>query len=312
MRNWYNFNVAILPRGYSHFATQDLIPRSTTMKVSASALTALLLAPLAVAKDATNLRSSPIEDSSCNRAPDKKTCFRTVDATTQEPCSWCEAGAIPSECMSQDQANELPPGVFDCSSPGTFLFNDKKHVLHTKDGANDICDGGVKSIAGYMDISGSDYDKKGQNKHLFFWMFEKRGEVKDDTPFIVWLTGGPGCSSTLALLSENGPCTVNDDGASTSLNPHSWTEAAHVLWLDQPAGVGFSYGSEDDSNEAMVSEDAYYFLQGFFQTYPEYAGHPLYVVGESYGTYRRWSHSMQWRSHLLQAAITLRRLRTAS
>jgi cathepsin A (carboxypeptidase C) len=84
-------------------------------------------------------------------------------------------------------------------------------------------------------------------------------------------------------LTENGPCSVNDDGASTSVNPYSWTEASHVLWLDQPAGVGFSYGEETDSNEEMVGEDAYYFLQAFFQTYPEYASNPLFIVGESYG-----------------------------
>jgi cathepsin A (carboxypeptidase C) len=84
-------------------------------------------------------------------------------------------------------------------------------------------------------------------------------------------------------LTENGPCSVNEDGASTTVNPYSWTEAAHVLWLDQPAGVGFSYGEETDSNEVMVGEDAYYFLQAFFQTYPEYASNPLFIVGESYG-----------------------------
>lgn len=99
---------------------------------------------------------------------------------------------------------------------------------------------------------------------------------------IIWLTGGPGCSSTLALLTENGPCSVNPDGETTTINPYSWTETAHVLWLDQPAGVGYSYGSETDANEKMVSEDAYYFLQGFFKKYPEYSKSPFYVVGESY------------------------------
>ena len=77
-------------------------------------------------------------------------------------------------------------------------------------------------------------------------MFEKRvnddeveekakdnDEDGDEIPLVVWLTGGPGCSSTLALLTENGPCKVNDDGKSTTVNPYSWTEAAHVLWLDQ-------------------------------------------------------------------------------
>eukprot|EP00536_Pseudo-nitzschia_multiseries_P008314 jgi/Psemu1/325142/estExt_fgenesh1_pg.C_2100002 len=142
------------------------------------------------------------------------------------------------------------------------------------------------------------YDEFG-DKHLFFWMFEKRESDDDanananaktetktkdeDIPFVVWLTGGPGCSSTLALLTENGPCSVTKDGTGTTVNPHSWTEAAHVLWLDQPAGVGFSYGDENDSGEGMVGEDAYYFFQAFFKAHPEYAANPLYIIGESYG-----------------------------
>jgi cathepsin A (carboxypeptidase C) len=52
--------------------------------------------------------------------------------------------------------------------------------------------------------------------------------------------------------------------------------------LDQPAGVGFRYGDENDSGEAMVSEDAYFFFQAFFQAHPEYANSPFYVIGESY------------------------------
>jgi cathepsin A (carboxypeptidase C) len=148
-----------------------------------------------------------------------------------------------------------------------------------------------------MDIDGSKYDENGEDKHLFFWMFEKRDDDDDDEsssetplpdddveiPFVVWWTGGPRCSSTLALLSENGPCKVSKDGKSTTVNPFSWTEAAHVLWLDQPAGVGFSYREESDSGEEMISEDVYYFLQAFFQTHPEYASAPLYIIGESYG-----------------------------
>jgi len=181
------------------------------------------------------------------------------------------------------------------TSSYSFLDDGIQHVLEHKkhEGSDaDLCDGSSASISGYMSLTGSDFDKK-NDKHLFFWMFEKRPseeEVADDDddeviPFVVWLTGGPGCSSTLALLSENGPCSVNEDGTSTTVNPYSWTEKAHVLWLDQPAGVGFSYGTENDKNEEMVGEDAYYFLQAFFKTYPEYAASVpfLNIVGESYG-----------------------------
>lgn len=225
----------------------------------------------------------------CNSIKNKEQCISSKDG--DESCVWCECQAVPSVCVSKDQADSLPPGVFECSSPdGEFHFvEDKVHRLkenHIEQGS-DFCDPASKSISGYMDISGSKYDQNGENKHLFFWMFEKRNtdlvESKEEIPFVVWLTGGPGCSSTLALLTENGPCSVNSDGESTKTNPYSWTEAAHVLWLDQPAGVGYSYGTENDTGEEMVSEDAYYFLQAFFQSHPEYVKSPLYIIGESYG-----------------------------
>ena len=49
--------------------------------------------------------------------------------------------------------------------------------------------------------------------------------------------------------------------------------------------MGYSYGQDNDSNEEMISEDAYYFLQAFFQSEDgqKYKNNPLYIVGESYG-----------------------------
>ena len=233
--------------------------------------------------------------SPCNVLRDEKKCLATKDESGGA-CVWCQCQAVPPLCVTEDQSKQLPPGVFDCSSqnseePGLFglfqFLEDRSYYLKENDhGNSDLCDPSSKSISGYVDIKGSKYDENGEDKHLFFWMFEKRNQdenvSKEEIPFIVWLNGGPGCSSTMGLLTENGPCSVNPDGKSTTVNPHSWTEAAHVLWLDQPAGVGFSYGSETDSGEAMVSEDAYYFFQAFFQTHPEYAKSPLYIFGESY------------------------------
>jgi len=273
-------------------------------------------AVIAAAKETPPTRSSShlrgLQEDPCNSAKTQADCFATSDASHQS-CQWCDFPAIGKECLSADQANGLPPDEVDCSTPGAsaaaaasadvskvmFSFSDtvgrgdlSVTVKETAHGNSDLCDADSTSYSGYMDIKGSEYDKNGEDKHLFYWMFEKRGQssadtatVKedDDTPFIVWLTGGPGCSSTMALLTENGPCTVDQGGASTSTNPYSWTESAHVLWLDQPAGVGYSYGAETDVNEQMVGEDAYYFLQAFFKTHPEYASSPLYIVGESYG-----------------------------
>lgn len=269
------------------------------------------------------------QENGCNDVHTERACESTQ--FDGETCVWCSSQAVASVCVSKDQSSVVPPAVFHCDKSGdntdkatkvkkeddgfpkkkqpSFFHHTQSHEFEGKPGieyhvnanhhvANDdaICDGSSKSISGYMDIKGSEFDEDGQNKHLFFWMFEKRPSEEDTTtvedngdddepiPFIVWLTGGPGCSSTLALLAENGPCKVNKDGEGTSANPNSWTESAHVLWLDQPAGVGFSYGDlDDDKNEEMVAEDAYYFLQAFFKTYPEYLKSPLYIVGESYG-----------------------------
>ena len=254
----------------------------------------LLAIALCVSTTTAQRLGSSLSETSCNKAPDQATCAQTADSETGLPCEWCLAGAIPSECMSQEQAQQLPPGVFDCSIPSKkqkqFQFAQGPTLLNLNvkemEGDDNFCDPASKSISGYMDIKGSTYDQEGEDKHLFFWMFEKRNIRADENPtkipFIVWLTGGPGCSSTLALLTENGPCSVNPDGKTTSVNEYAWTEAAHVLWLDQPAGVGFSYGQETDTNEAMVAEDAFWFFQALFQTYPEYSHNPLYIVGESY------------------------------
>eukprot|EP01127_Copromyxa_protea_P008024 TRINITY_DN1827_c0_g1_i2.p1 TRINITY_DN1827_c0_g1~~TRINITY_DN1827_c0_g1_i2.p1 ORF type:complete len:344 (+),score=88.46 TRINITY_DN1827_c0_g1_i2:311-1342(+) len=82
---------------------------------------------------------------------------------------------------------------------------------------------------------------------------------------------------------ENGPWTVDKD-LKLHDNPFSWTKVATVVWIDQPAGVGYSYADKvyvDD--EAGVAKDMKTFLDKFFETYPQYANLPFYVVGESYG-----------------------------
>ena len=94
-----------------------------------------------------------------------------------------------------------------------------------------LCDATVKSESGYFSV------ESGIDKNYFYWLFESRATPSTD-PLIMWLNGGPGCSSQLGLLTENGPCTVSEDGLSTINNPHSWNNNANVMWIDQPAHVG--------------------------------------------------------------------------
>jgi cathepsin A (carboxypeptidase C) len=86
----------------------------------------------------------------------------------------------------------------------------------------------------------------------------------------------------VALFAENGPCAVNVDGTDTVTNPYSWNNNASIMYIDQPAGTGFSYGSGRDSNEDQVATDMYDFLQQFFQAHVEYQPNKFFVFGESY------------------------------
>ncbi|TMW66308.1 hypothetical protein Poli38472_004073 [Pythium oligandrum] len=122
-----------------------------------------------------------------------------------------------------------------------------------------------------------------EDDHYFYWFVESRSEPTKD-PLVLWLTGGPGCSSMMALLAENGPCHVQTD-LSTKINEYSWNRQANVIWLDQPTGVGYSYGGDGDydSSEDNVGENIYWFLQEFLKKHPDLADREFYVTGESYG-----------------------------
>ncbi|TPX72363.1 hypothetical protein SpCBS45565_g00456 [Spizellomyces sp. 'palustris'] len=140
-----------------------------------------------------------------------------------------------------------------------------------------LCDPDVKQYVGYVDVTG-----KSDDKHFFFWFFESRRNPAKD-PLVLWLNGGPGCSSLTGLLMELGPCRVNPGGNGTTLNPDSWNNEANLVFLDQPINVGFSYtDGEQVSSTVDAAEDVYAFLQLFLTTYKQYANLDFHVSGESY------------------------------
>ena len=118
-----------------------------------------------------------------------------------------------------------------------------------------LCDD-VAQSSGFVNLTTGD-------KHLFFWSFESRSDPATD-PIILWMTGGPGCSSEVALFGENGPCQVNDAGTDTTLNPYSWNNNATLIYIDQPVGTGFSYGTRHDHDEKGVAADMVDFLCQFW------------------------------------------------
>jgi len=81
---------------------------------------------------------------------------------------------------------------------------------------------------------------------------------------------------------ENGETTFH-------YNEYSWNLENHVLYIESPAGVGFSYCNNtmndkdcafDDDTSAKDNLDAIVFF--FEKEFPEFIKNPLYISGESY------------------------------
>lgn len=102
--------------------------------------------------------------------------------------------------------------------------------------------------SGYVQIPGT-------FKQLHYVAAMSQGNYKTD-PVIFWFNGGPGCSSMLGFLQEHGPYKLDDGATNFTVNDYSWNKEATVIYLESPAGVGFSICGEptecvfDDLNSA--------------------------------------------------------------
>ncbi|SCU85378.1 LANO_0C04104g1_1 [Lachancea nothofagi CBS 11611] len=130
----------------------------------------------------------------------------------------------------------------------------------------------VKQYSGYLDYEDS--------KHFFYWTFESRNDPEND-PVILWLNGGPGCSSLTGLFFELGPSSINSD-IKPVYNPYSWNSNATLIFLDQPLGVGFSYGDDRIASTNAAGKDVYIFLEMFFERFPHLRSNDFHIAGESY------------------------------
>jgi carboxypeptidase C (cathepsin A) len=83
---------------------------------------------------------------------------------------------------------------------------------------------------------------------LMFWLYESF-EPSSINKLTIWLNGGPGCSSFGGMLLENAPVTIphyESGKLHSPTSPHfipneySWTQHTHMLYVEQPAGTGFS------------------------------------------------------------------------
>ncbi|CAN6214759.1 unnamed protein product [Urochloa humidicola] len=134
--------------------------------------------------------------------------------------------------------------------------------------------------AGYVTVS------EPRGAALFYWFFEAEMDP-GSKPLVLWLNGGPGCSSIAYGLGEEvGPFHVNADGKGVHMNPYSWNKVANLLFVDSPVGVGYSYSNTSDdilrNGDARTANDSLAFLLKWLERFPQYKGREFYLTGESY------------------------------
>ncbi|KAG6421209.1 hypothetical protein SASPL_117759 [Salvia splendens] len=159
--------------------------------------------------------------------------------------------------------------------------------------------------AGYITVN----EESGRD--LLYWFFEAE-EDPSSKPIVLWLNGGPGCSSiAYGLAEEIGPLHIEKDGKTLYLNRYSWNKVANILFVDSPVGVGFSYSNSysdllsngdkrtgtvlfllpsiktnsvyfDAATSVLAAADNLKFIEKWLERFPQFKGTDLYLTGESY------------------------------
>jgi carboxypeptidase C (cathepsin A) len=104
-------------------------------------------------------------------------------------------------------------------------------------------------------------------------------------PIVLWLNGGPGCSSMEGAFMENGPFVFSETNNTMFSNPYSWNRIANMLYFEAPAGVGYSVmGSSinNSTNDTQTASDNLIALQYWYTLFSEFSANPFYIAGESY------------------------------
>nr|XP_017256823.1 PREDICTED: serine carboxypeptidase-like 17 isoform X3 [Daucus carota subsp. sativus] len=128
----------------------------------------------------------------------------------------------------------------------------------------------------------------GEDLQMFYYFVESERNPRDD-PLMIWITGGPGCSSPRTFFYYIGPLKFNYANSGRRIpqlevNPYSWSKVANVIFVDPP-GSGFTYTKSKDNyknSDTLMAASIYEFLMKWLENHPEFLKNPLYISGVSY------------------------------
>ncbi|KAF3432189.1 hypothetical protein FNV43_RR26928 [Rhamnella rubrinervis] len=140
--------------------------------------------------------------------------------------------------------------------------------------------------SGYLTVNRS------SGSAVFYTFYEAQNSISplSQTPLLIWLQGGPGCSSMVGNFFELGPWRVNfhkqpDEPLALEPNSGSWNRIFGLLFLDNPIGTGFSIAATPEEiprDQNSVSEHLFTAITAFLKSNPSFRSRPLYITGESY------------------------------
>ncbi|XP_072957781.1 serine carboxypeptidase 1-like isoform X1 [Typha angustifolia] len=142
-----------------------------------------------------------------------------------------------------------------------------------------------KHYAGYITVGSESH-----RRHLYYYFATSERNPLED-PITLWINGGPGCATLSALVHLIGPFKIRSDlihlkdQTKIKLNPFSWTKVSSLIFVDSPAGTGYSYADKDEdyiTDDTKTVQDLYDFIIKWFSDYPEFLSNPLYLAGCSY------------------------------
>ncbi|KAJ0094656.1 hypothetical protein Patl1_15398 [Pistacia atlantica] len=157
-----------------------------------------------------------------------------------------------------------------CSSPAFLL---PKQALPTR--------------SGYLPVNST------TGSAIFYTFYEAQTPTSplSQTPLLIWLQGGPGCSSMIGNFLELGPWRVNFSHTQNvehlGLEPNSgsWNRIFGLLFVDNPIGTGFSFAATEEEiprDQFSVAEHLFIAISGFLESDPLFKTRPVYFTGESY------------------------------
>jgi carboxypeptidase D len=119
--------------------------------------------------------------------------------------------------------------------------------------------------SGYLSVFNSSY----------FYILSAETYPSKPKPVLIWLNGGPGCSSLDGFFLENGPLRFGP--SSITVNPGYWNDY-DMLYIDNPPGAGYSTGEPYTKTTQVIDG-----LKEFYRLFKEiYNYEELYLGGESF------------------------------